>query len=313
MYVMKQRSNKELWNSSKTKKEAIEFAAGWDVRQKPLYENLLIPYQIKVDKVFSKELLRQKYIDKKQFDAIRDGLSNLEYKTSNLSVEGYEDVHSFVESKLSEEYEDLVGSLHLGLSRNDQICTIMRMLMKEELEKAEKELCDFISTLNSEIKKKGSKVIPGYTHHRIAMPSTYGLLLDSYVKRLERVKKNFANWNKKYNECPLGAAAGFGTSLNIDRERIAKELGFAASTENSLDAVSTRWEAEADLAFSLSMCLTHFSTISQDLIYLSSAGINIFELPSEYCTGSSIMPQKKNPDVLEVIKAKASVVQGIAF
>ena len=305
---MKQKS-KHLWDSSKTKKEAIDFAASWDVKQKPMYENLLIPYQIVLDKVYSKELLRQKYINQKQFDAIQDSLSNLQCHEDRLSTEGYEDVHSFVESKLAE-HSKLTGNIHLGLSRNDQICTIMRMLMKAEISKIEGELCGFISALNNEIDRKGSKVIPGYTHHRVAMPSTYGLLLGSYVERLGRVRKDFISWNQKYNKCPLGSAAGFGSSLKIDRGLVAKELGFDDVTENSLDAVSTRGEAEAHLVFILSTCLDHLSTISQDLIFMSSAGIDVVKLPPEYCTGSSIMPQKRNPDVLEATKAKASDVLG---
>ena len=304
---------KHLWDSSKTKKEAIDFAAGWDIKHKPKYEDLLIPYQIKLDKAYSVELLGQGYINKRQFNAIQDGLSNLQYKEDRLSVEGYEDVHSFVESRLREQHGKLVGNLHLGLSRNDMICTIMRMLMKNEAENAESGICTFISVLNSEISEKGKLIIPGYTHHRVAMPSTYGLLLDSYTERLARVKKDLTIWKSKYNKCPLGSAAGFGSPLEMNWDRVALELGFDSPIGNSLDAVSTRWEAEADLAFSLSMLLNHLSTISQDFIFMSSAGINVLELPQEYCTGSSIMPQKRNPDVLEAIKAKAAIVHGITF
>jgi len=306
--------SKHLWDSNKTKKEAIAFAAGWDIKQKPKYEDLLIPYQIKIDKVYSKELFDKGYLDKKQFNAIQDGLSNLQYKEDRLSIEGYEDVHSFVESKLREQYGGrLTGNVHIGLSRNDMICTIMRMLMRDEIAKVEHDLCKFISVLYSEIEEKGAKVIPGYTHYRVAMPSTYGLLLDSYVERLGRVKKDFIIWNSKYNRCPLGSAAGFGSPLQINRERVSKELGFDDVTNNSLDAVSTRWEAEADLAFSLTMIFNHLSVISRDLIFMSSAGINILELPAEYCTGSSIMPQKRNPDVLEAIMGRSANVMGDLF
>jgi len=309
--MAKTKKIKHLWDSSKTKQEAIDFAAGWDIKQKPLYENLLIPYQIKLDRVFSNELFRQGHINKNQADVIRDGLTNLEFKTEKLSVEGYEDVHSFVESKLAEQHGELVGNLHLGLSRNDQICTIMRMFMNDKIDKIDLSLVVLTVRLGSEIKGRGARIIPGYTHHRVAMPSTYGLLLESYMEKIDRVRDDLSNWNSKYNKCPLGSAAGFGSPLKIDRTRVAKELGFYETTKNSLDAVSSRWEAEAGLAFALSLCMNHFSNISQDLIFMSSAGINVIELPSDYCTGSSIMPQKRNPDVLEVIKAKASVMQGI--
>lgn len=302
----------ELWESGKTRREAIEFAAGWDAKQKPIYDNLLISYQLKLEAVFSNELLRQKYIDKSQFKAIQKGLKELDirYKVGKLTVEGHEDVHSMVESELAKKYGDLVGNIHLGLSRNDQICSVMRMWMKESAKRIGTELYHLVRVLENEIVKKGKTKIPGYTHHRIAMPTNYGTLLGSYITQLNRDKQRLDEWACMYDKCPLGSGAGFGTSIRIDRIKIARELGFAGPTENTIDVVTTRWEAEASLAFALSVTLNHLSTISQDLIYLSSAGIDVLSLPKEYCTGSSLMPQKLNPDVLEVIKAKAAVAQG---
>lgn len=301
----------KLWTSRKSNKKAIEFAAGWDIKSKQAYDNILIPFEILVNKVYSKELFRKKYISKKEFEAIQRGLGKLLalFKKGKLNVKGYEDVHSLVESKLNS-YNKLTGNMHLGKSRNDQISTIMKMWMRSQTERIIKDGREFVSILEGEKRKKGGAVIPGFSHHRVAMPTEYGFLLESYIEQLKRDIENLNSWKARYNECPLGSAAGFGSPLKINRETIAKELGFDRATKSSIDSVA-RWEAEANLAFGLSVLLNHLSALAQDFIYLSSAGINVITLPQEYCTGSSIMPQKINPDVLEVIKAKASVSQGI--
>jgi argininosuccinate lyase len=303
----------ELWDSSKTNKKVIEFVSGWDNKSKKAYDEVLIPYEIEAVKAYSIELLKQGYITENEFNAIKDGLNKIKehYDKGELDIENYEDVHSLVESKLNEMYGSLVGNVNLGKSRNEEVCTIMRMWMRHQTNKIIKDLDKFISILESEVNKKGKAVIPGFTHHRVAMPTTYGQFLESYVSGLKRDMEKLEFWLKQYNKCSLGSAAGFGSSIKLNRERIAKELGFDGATENSIDTVTTRWEAESSLASNLAVLLNHLSTMSQDIIYLSSAGINIISIPKEYCTGSSLMPQKNNPDVLEVIKAKASVSHGI--
>lgn len=305
--------NNLLWYGKKTKREAIEFTSGWDNKSKEPCDNLLIPYEIKADIIYCSELYKKKYITKNEFDAIKKGLSNLykQFSKDKLSVINYEDVHSLIESRLIKKHGSLAQNLNLGKSRNEQICTIMRMWMRDEAVLIIKEIENFISVLNSLEKKKGKLIIPGFTHHRIAMPTTYGNLLNSYVSKLKRNLKNMEFWISQYNKCPLGSGAGYGSLVKLNFESIAKELGFSAQTENSIDAVTTRWEAEVYFAFSLALLENHLSTIAQDFVYLSSTGIEILRLPEEYCTGSSLMPQKNNPDVLEVIKAKASVANGI--
>lgn len=302
---------KRLYVDDGTNEKAIEFAAGKDNKPRPVYDNLLIPYAIKECGAYSEELYRQKRISVEEYNATKDGLVKLTKKLEegNLSVEGYEDVHSLIEFELRSMYEDLVGNVALGKSRNESICTLMRMWMRDSSEKINNDIEDFISVLESEIEVKGELVIPGYSHYRIAMPTTYGELLKSYKTGLKRDKEKLEFWLEQYNECPLGVGAGF-SSLELDRDRIAKELGFDRPTESSIDTVTTRWEAEASLGSSLSVLLNHLSTIAQDFIYLSSEGIDVISLPEEYCTGSSLILQKKNPDVLEVIKGKASTSVG---
>jgi argininosuccinate lyase len=306
----------ELWNSNKTNRKAIEFSAGWDNKPRPPYDDLLIPYQLKLDRVYSYELLEQGYITSKQHEAIQEGLRELSRKHSarELSVVGYEDVHSLVESQLHELYgADLVGNIHLGLSRNDQVITLMRMWMKDQALATHKDLTHLIRTIDEEIKTKGKLVFVGYTHYRVAMPTTYGELLKSYMSGLTRDKKSLEFWVKQYDECPLGVGAGFGSPIKLDRDRLAKKLRFSRPTENSIDTVTTRWEPELKLADTIKTMMNHLATMSQDFKINSMEGINTILLPTEYCLGSSIMPQKKNPDVLETIERKAIDIEGEAF
>ncbi|MFH1105994.1 MAG: lyase family protein [Candidatus Aenigmatarchaeota archaeon] len=277
---------------------------------------MLIPYQVRLDRAYSSELLRLGYIDDKQHNAIQNGLEELSRRHSagELSVIGHEDVHSLVESQLNELYgADLVGNIHIGLSRNDQIVTLMRMWMKDKASVTGMDLTSLIRTIEQEIKTKGQSVFVGYTHHRIAMPTTYGELLKSYATGLTRDKKSLESWSELYDQCPLGTGAGYGTPIKLNRGRLAKELGFRRPAENSIDAVSTRWEPEVRLADTIKVMMNHLSVIAQDFIINSMEGINVISLPPEYCTGSSMMPQKLNPDVLETIKRKAIDVEGEAF
>jgi argininosuccinate lyase len=297
-----------LWDSTKTNRKAIEFSAGLDNKSKPIYDDLLIPYQIKLDKVYSSELHRLGYINDNQYKAIKNGLERLlrKYSTKKLSVANYEDVHSLIESKLHEFYSDeLVGNAHLGLSRNDQIITLMRMWMKDQALNTSHDLDSLISAIKEEIKEKGSATFTGYSHYRIAMPTTYGELLKSYSSGFARDKRSLEFWLEVYDECPLGVAAGFGSPINLDRYKLAKKLGFDRPTESPIDTVTTRWEAEVKLADTIKVMMNHLSTMSQDFIINSMTGIDVFSLPPEYCTGSSIMPQKLNPDVLETIIGKS--------
>ncbi len=306
----------ELWNSSETNRKAIEFSTGLDNKPKQPYDDLLIPYQLRLDRFYSSELLRLDYITHEQHKAMQNGLEKLckKHSAGELSVVGYEDVHTLVESQLHELYgADLVGNIHLGLSRNDQVATLMRMWMKDQSFTTHRDLTSLTSAIEREINNKGNLVFVGYTHHRVAMPTTYGKLLESYASALTRDKKSLEFWLEQYDECPLGVAAGFGSPINLDRYGLAKNLGFDRPTENTIDTVTTRWEPEVKLADTIKVMMNHLSTMAQDFIIDSMEGINVISLPPEYCTGSSIMPQKRNPDVLETVKRKAIDIGGEAF
>jgi argininosuccinate lyase len=153
--------------------------------------------------------------------------------------------------------------------------------------------------------------MPGYTHHQHAVPTTFGHLILSFAEALERDAQRFTHWFGLFNKNPLGAAAGYGTSFNLDRQLTSKLLGFDGPTENVTDPITQRWEPEAELAFDAAVMMDHLSTMAQTLILLSTREFNMVRLNDRHCSGSSIMPQKRNPCSLEVIKAKTSFAHGM--
>ena len=153
--------------------------------------------------------------------------------------------------------------------------------------------------------------IPSETHHRPAIITNLGLIFGAWKISLERDRKRFVNWLDLYDKCPLGSVAGYGTSFKISRQFTAKHLGFGSPCENILDPITNRGEPETALAFNIAAVMKHLSQIAQTLILWSMPQFDYLQLPDQFCTGSSIMPHKKNPDVLEVIKAKTSVAYGI--
>lgn len=301
-----------LWDSSRVAPGVIEFCAALDNKPRPPYDDALIQYQLKLNHVYTDELLRLGCINKMQYYSIRKGLRELSklYSKGKLTVEGYEDVQTMVESKLHKWYGDRrVGNMAIGLSRNDQVITITRMWMKEQAKKTLGDLESIISIIDEKREETGKLAMVGYSHHRVAMPTTYGELLRSYAEQLKRDKISIKCWLKEYDESPLGAGAGFGPTIRLNRMNLAKALGFKRPTKSTIDTVTTRWEAEYKLASNISVIMNRLSTMACDLIQYSMEGINTVTLPPEYCTGSSIMPQKRNPDVLESIKARAVDIQ----
>lgn len=221
-------------------------------------------------------------------------------------LDGFEDVHSAIEAFLSKKTPAAL-KLHSGRSRNDMVACGTLMYLKDKAVMFIERIQKAVHILQKLSKRYSVVPMPGFSHHRSAMPFTYGRWLDAYAKALERDMQSFNGFIELYDRCPLGACAGFGTTFDIKPEITAKRLGFAAPVSNSLDAVQQRWEAEAHMCFCLAKMMNHLSQLSESLIVLSMDGLELVKLPEEYCTGSSVMPHKKNPDVLEVTKAKASV------
>ena len=216
----------------------------------------------------------------------------------------HEDVHSFVEAKLAESLGPLAGKLHTGRSRNDQVATDLRLYLKSALREARERTLELAETLATRAESEAGVAMPGYTHLKRAEPVTFGHWALAYVEMLLRDAARFESAHERADECPLGSGALSGTPIAIDRAALAKALGFSRATRNSMDGVSDR-DAAAEYLFAGSLLLVHLSRLAEDLIVYSSDEFGFVELPDALATGSSRMPQKKNPDVLELVRGHA--------
>ena len=220
-----------------------------------------------------------------------------------------EDVHMNIESRLIALVGDAGKRLHTGRSRNDQIATDIRLWLRGEVDSIGELLKQAQLALLDLAEKHADTVMPGFTHMQVAQPVTFGHHLMAYVEMLWRDAARFSDCRKRLNRLPLGAAALAGTSYPIDREFVARELGFDGVCENSLDAVSDRDFAIEFLA-AAALTMTHLSRFSEELVLWMSPSFGFIYLADRYCTGSSIMPQKKNPDVAELIRGKTGRIDG---
>ena len=220
------------------------------------------------------------------------------------SFDEHEDVHSYVEAKLYEKVGDLAGKLHTGRSRNDQVATDLRLWLKKACVDAVALARDLAIALATRAEEEAATAMPGYTHSKQAEPITFGHWCLAYVEMLQRDMDRFSTAYDRGDECPLGSGALAGTPVAIDRQSLARSLGFDRPTANSLDAVADR-DLALDYLFSASVMLSHLSRLAEDLIFFTSDEAGYAELPDALATGSSRMPQKKNPDVLELIRGHA--------
>ncbi len=296
-------------------KEMVEFLSGRDVRGIPPCDERLIPYDLWGDRAHILMLCRQGILPKQDGKKILKGLREIEtlHQKGKFGLDvSKEDVHSNIESYLIERVGiESGGKVHTGRSRNDQIVLDMRLYLRDQALEYVEGLIFLIRALLKKAGEHPSTVMPGYTHHQHAVPTTFGHLLLSFAEALERDARRFTHWFDLFNKNPLGAAAGYGTSFNLDRQLTSKLLGFDGPTENVTDPITQRWEPEAELAHDAAMMMDHLSTMAQTLILLSTREFNMVRLNDRHCTGSSIMPQKRNPCSLEVIKAKTSFVHGM--
>src|SRR5204863_9392363 len=220
---------------------------------------------------------------------------------SAAEMREFEDVHSYVEAKLREAIGPLAGKLHTGRSRNDQVATDLKLWLKRACSEADAVIADLATALKTRAADEAATPMPGYTHSKQAEPITFGHWCLAYVEMLRRDRTRFTSAVERGDECPLGSGALAGTPLSIDRDELARSLGFARATANSIDAVSDR-DFAADYLFASALLLTHLSRLAEDLIFFTSDEAAYAELPDAMATGSSRMPQKKNPDVLELAR-----------
>lgn len=215
-----------------------------------------------------------------------------------------EDVHSYVEGELAKRIGPLAGKLHTGRSRNDQVATDLRLWLRDAFDAFHAAVLDLAAALAARAAEEAATPMPGYTHSRRAEPVTFGHWALAYAEMLLRDADRVRAARRRANECPLGSGALSGTPLPIDRERLAKSLGFDRATASSLDGVADR-DAAVEYLFVAALHLSHLSRMAEDLIFFTSDEAGFAELPDALATGSSRMPQKKNPDLLELARGHA--------
>lgn len=242
-----------------------------------------------------------------EVSALVDGLKRVPAPAAG--DQEHEDIHAYVESKLYELVGDVAGKLHTGRSRNDQVATDLRLWVKRAAVDLDQNVIAFLETLATLAKEEAATPMPGYTHLKQAEPVTFGHWCLAYFEMLARDRSRIESAIARGNESPLGAGALSGTPLDIDREALAKSLGFDRATANSLDSVSDR-DFAAEYLFCASLVLSHLSRMAEDLIFFTSDEVAFAELPDALSTGSSRMPQKKNPDVLELVRGHAGRIIG---
>ncbi|PPR41440.1 MAG: Argininosuccinate lyase [Alphaproteobacteria bacterium MarineAlpha8_Bin1] len=270
-------------------------------------------HDIKLNKVYAHALKKAKLLTNSENQKIQKALSQIEKKMINNNLkfkDEYEDIHMNVEMFLKEKIGDLAGKIHTGKSRNDQVVTDLKMWIRDKSASLSKKILEIQKVIVKKAEEQIDTIMPGFTHSQNAQPILFSHYLMCIFEMLERDKKRFNNLFESSNECPLGSGALVGTNFyTIDREFIAKELGFKKPTENSLDSVSDR-DFVIEFAANISFVALHLSRIAEDLIIWSGIQYNFVKFPDSLCTGSSIMPQKKNPDAAELIRSKSGRIFG---
>ena len=260
-------------------------------------------------------LFRQKIISFKIKNKIIFGLSKIEkeiLKKKFIFNKKYEDIHINIEKRLFEIIGEEAGYIHTARSRNDQVVTDFKIWMNSATKKIDKELSNLIKTIIKISEKNIETIMPGFTHLKNAQAVSFAHYLMAYVEMFNRDKKKFYNNLDNLSENPLGVAALTGTSFDIDRNYTTKKLGFKRPTNNSIDTVADR-DFVLDFLFSVSVCSIHISRIAEELIIWNSDAFNLINLSDRIVTGSSIMPQKKNPDLLEYLRGKSGMTTGNLF
>ncbi len=265
--------------------------------------------------VHTEMLYKQKIISLKAKDKILWGLNRIKNEIQKKKFKfdiSKEDIHMNIESRLFELIGDDAGYLHTARSRNDQVLTDLKIWMKDSVNEIDKLLIRIIKNLLNNAQKNIKTIMPGFTHLKNAQPISLAHYFMSCVEMFHRDKKRFRDSLKSLNENPLGVCALSGTSFKIDRWYTTKKLGFSYPTNNSIDTVSDR-DFVLDFLYNISICSMHISRISEELIIWNSDQFNFIKLKDSLVTGSSIMPQKKNPDTLEFLRGKTGISYGSLF
>lgn len=304
-----EQNNSKIWGgrfSSSSNKLMEEFNSSIQ------FDKKLYKQDIEASIVHAEMLCKQKIISEKDFKLIKTGLNKIKTEISNnnftFSIK-LEDIHMNIENRLVDLIGDAGKKLHTGRSRNDQVATDIKLWLRDSIDQIEINLKLLQKTLIDKSELYYDMLMPGYTHLQVAQPVTFGHHLLAYVEMLGRDRGRLTDCRKRLNELPLGSAALAGTSYPIDRDFVSKKLGFDKPTKNSMDGVSDR-DFAVEFMSATSLIAIHLSRLAEELVIWSSDRFNFIELPESFTTGSSIMPQKRNPDAAELIRAKPGRIFG---
>ncbi|MBI5393439.1 argininosuccinate lyase [Candidatus Woesearchaeota archaeon] len=309
----------KLWEKNNTAvsstaidKAVEQFTVGDDF----LIDMHLIQYDISASIAHAKTLLKSGILKEQELKQLICGLQKLSAlveKKEFFIKQEEEDMHTAIENYLVSELGEIGKKIHTGRSRNDQVLVALRLYCKEQLILLKEQLVQLIESIINIAKKNEFVPLVGYTHMQKAMPSSVGILFGAYA---ESLLDNFQTIDAAFSiadQCPLGSGAGYGVSIELDRNYTAELLGFKKTQNNVAYVQNSRGKIELTILHSLSMIMQDLGRIANDLILFSMDEFGYISLPDRFCTGSSIMPQKKNPDVLELIRGKTSVVQAHYF
>lgn len=276
------------------------------------FDKRLYAQDIRGSKAHCRMLVQQGILTAEDGKAILAGLDQVlaEIEAGSFPFsQALEDIHMNVESRLAELIGEAAGRLHTARSRNDQVATDFRLWVRDAVDGMGGALKELIAALLDRAEQHAGTVMPGFTHLQTAQPVTFGHHMMAYVEMFSRDRSRLADARRRLNECPLGSAALAGTSFPIDREATARELGFDRPMRNSLDGVSDR-DFALEFMAAASICAVHLSRLAEELVVWTSAQFRFVSLSDAFTTGSSIMPQKRNPDAAELIRAKTGRVIG---
>ncbi len=294
----------------------VRFCAGFDVHGRPPADLRLVPHDLDTNAAHLIMLVERGIVPRAAAAWAARGLLALRVRHAEgtlLLRPGCEDVHMSIEAAVTDvEGPEAGGVLHTGRSRNDQVATDMRLWMRGELAEFADAIEGLAEALATHAEQHTESVCPGFTHGQPAMVTSWGHWVAAYLPRVLRTLNALNSLAEELEECPLGAAASFGTSWPLDRQRTASLLGFKRPTLSGADGIWSRGELEGRFAFAMAQHLAHLAGIGQDLILLSTPPREWLRLADEHVTGSSIMPQKRNPDFAEVARARAAHAGGIA-
>jgi argininosuccinate lyase len=282
------------------------------------YDKRLLPFELAASRTHAAALKTAGVLSPEEFSQILGGLDTIASRAESsedfLHDDQAEDVHHFVEKQLATLIGDTAYKLHTGRSRNEQIATDLRLFVRDRIDTLREQIADcqevFIERAQAtEISSSSPSAMPAYTHLQPAEPVLVAHWLLAYIEMFQRDSSRLADCRQRMNVCPLGSGAVAGATLALDRQAMAKELGFDAPTANSIDATSDR-DFAIEFVDTLSTLALHLSRWAEEMILFSTPAYGFIELPERFSTGSSAMPQKKNPDLLELVRGKAARVMG---